>query len=130
LLEKNIELVDRSQKPYYLMLMIQKWLALVIDLIIAALAVLVVGIAVKMRASISPGFAGVSLTQIISFTGYLKMLLLFWAQMETSIGAIVRVKAFQHETEIECVPETEMEVSTSWPNCGQVAITGLNASYE
>jgi ATP-binding cassette, subfamily C (CFTR/MRP), member 1 len=58
--------------------MIQKWLILVLDLIMIALAVLVVGIAVALRNTISPGFTGVSLTQIISFTIYLKMKILSW----------------------------------------------------
>ncbi|KAF2708669.1 hypothetical protein K504DRAFT_491353 [Pleomassaria siparia CBS 279.74] len=58
------DLVDGSQKPFYLVYtVIQRWLSLVLDLIIAALAVMVVGgVSVGFRDAISPGFTGVSLT--------------------------------------------------------------------
>lgn len=60
--EVNYRLVDRSQKPFYLMFMIQRRLTLVLNLITMGLAVVVVGIAVGLRGSISPGFTGVALT--------------------------------------------------------------------
>lgn len=33
--EKNLDLLDASQKPYYLMFCIQRWLALVLDIIVS-----------------------------------------------------------------------------------------------
>jgi ATP-binding cassette subfamily C (CFTR/MRP) protein 1 len=36
----NLALLDVSQKPYYLLLCIQRWLALILDLIVAGLAVI------------------------------------------------------------------------------------------
>jgi hypothetical protein len=36
----NFEIVDRSQKPNYLMWAIKRWLALVLDLVITGIAVL------------------------------------------------------------------------------------------
>jgi ABC-type multidrug transport system fused ATPase/permease subunit len=110
--------------------MIQKWLSLVLDLIITALAVLVVGIAVKLRRTISPGFTGVSLTQIISFTSYLKTMILFWAQMETSVTAVARIKDFSNNTEKENVPETEYELPPNWPSFGKIDLRGISAAYQ
>jgi ATP-binding cassette, subfamily C (CFTR/MRP), member 1 len=62
-IEENHRLVDRSQKPFYLMYMIQTWLVLVMDMTTCGLAILVVGVAVKLRegnAAVSVGFTGVS----------------------------------------------------------------------
>jgi ATP-binding cassette subfamily C (CFTR/MRP) protein 1 len=126
----NYELVNRSQKPFYLMYMIQRWLALVLDLVIGSLAVLVVGIAVALRGTISPGFSGVSLTQIISFTSYLKLMIMFWAQMETSIGAVARIRQFHAETPGENLPGEDAEPSPEWPAQGKVEIVNLSASYK
>jgi hypothetical protein len=49
-------LVDNAEKPFYLLLMIQKWLVLLLGLMIAALAVLVVSIIVALRRHVSVGF--------------------------------------------------------------------------
>lgn len=111
------------------MYMIQTWLTLVLDLITAALAVLVVSIAVRMRETISVGFTGVSLTQIISFTANLRLGILFWTQMETSIGAVARIKQFTTETADENLPIENQEPPTDWPSRGQVEIEKVVASY-
>ncbi|KAK4222045.1 ABC transporter [Podospora fimiseda] len=127
-IKHHFSLVDRSQKPFYLMYVIQKWLGLVLDLAIAGLAALVVGLAVgPLRTTISPGFTGVSLTQIVSFTGYLKMLVLFWAQMQMAMEAVRRVRDFGRDTEVE--DDGGDEVDEDWPERGEVVIKGLGAKY-
>lgn len=63
---KNNHLLDLSQRPHYLMYCSQRWLNLVLDLIAGAQAVLVVGLAVGLRRSTSPGLLGVSLNSILS----------------------------------------------------------------
>jgi ATP-binding cassette, subfamily C (CFTR/MRP), member 1 len=126
---RNYELVDRSQRPYYLLSMVQKWLALVLDLMMACLAVVVVGVAVGLRNTISPGFTGVSLTQIISFTSYLKMMILFCAQMETSLGAVARIKDFSKETEPENSLTNSIQPPSNWPAYGNIEIRGVTAKY-
>ena len=63
----NLQLLDTSQKPFYLLFMIQQWLTLVLDLVAMGLALIVTGIAVKLREVVSPGFTGVALVQIIGF---------------------------------------------------------------
>jgi len=57
--------LDYSQRPYYLLYCIQRWLALVLDLIVGAEAVLVVGLAVGLRRETSAGLVGVSLNNIL-----------------------------------------------------------------
>ncbi|KAF2808068.1 P-loop containing nucleoside triphosphate hydrolase protein [Mytilinidion resinicola] len=128
-IEHNHKLVDNSQKPFYLLFMIQTWLTLVLDLITMALAILVVAIAVKMRDTISVGFTGVSLTQIISFTANLKLCLLFWTQLETSIGAVARVKQFSNSTANENLASENQEPPAEWPQTGMVKIEHVSAAY-
>jgi ATP-binding cassette subfamily C (CFTR/MRP) protein 1 len=91
---RNHALVNRSQKPFYLLFIGQRWLTLVLDLITCAMAVLVVSVAVQMRGAASAGFTRAALTQLISFTANMKLLISFWTQMETSIGAVARIKQF------------------------------------
>lgn len=111
------------------MYVIQKWLGLVLDLTIAGLAAVVVGVAVALRNTISPGFTGVSLTQIISFTSYLKMMILFWAQLQTAMAAVERIRNFSQDTEKEDHPECPLEPPASWPAQGNIEIEQLSAKY-
>lgn len=114
----------------------QRWLTLVLELITAALAVLIVGIAFKVRGNatmgfsgVSVGFTGVSLTQLISFTANVKLLIAFWTQLETSIGAISRIKQFVKDTKDENLPCETHEPPENWPIRGEVRFENVDASY-
>ncbi|KAL7922301.1 multidrug resistance-like protein [Trichoderma austrokoningii] len=126
---KNHQLVDRSQRPFYLLIMVQRWLVLVLDLVTTALALLVVGFAVKLRGSVSVGLAGVSLVQLISMSETLNMLIQFWTSIETSIGAVARIKQFAEETPNESLVGEDQEPPADWPSRGHVVIRDLEASY-
>ena len=134
---QNHTLVDRSQKPFYLLMIMQRWLTLVLELIAAALAVLIVGIAFKVRGdapsvsgSVSVGFTGVSLTQLISFMANVKILIAFWTQLETSIGAISRIKQFVKDTKDENLPWETQDPPENWPSRGEVKFEKVDASYK
>ncbi|KAK8028838.1 hypothetical protein PG991_005894 [Apiospora marii] len=125
----NHELVDRSQKPFYLLLMVQQWLVLVLDLIVAALALLVVGLAVRLRETVSIGFTGVSLVQLITFAETAKMLIQWWTSLETSIGAVSRIKQFTEDSQDENLPGENQPIPEHWPAYGSLEIRGISASY-
>jgi ATP-binding cassette, subfamily C (CFTR/MRP), member 1 len=128
--------VDRAQAPFYLLMMVQRWLTLVLDMIVAALALPVVGLAVRLRDSdgsggISVGQTGVSLVQLITFAETVPMLILWWTSLETSIGAVARIKRFSEETGDENKPsEKELAVPAEWPARGQLEIQNISASYD
>ncbi|KAJ6444580.1 ABC multidrug transporter [Purpureocillium lavendulum] len=126
---RNHALVDASQQPFYLLIMVQRWLVLVLDLVTAALALLVVGFAVRLRGSVSVGLTGVSLVQLISLSETLNMLIQFWTSIETSIGAVARIKQFAEETPEENRPGENLEPPADWPSEGHVVISNLSASY-
>jgi ABC-type multidrug transport system fused ATPase/permease subunit len=62
---QNRKLLDHSQRPAYLLYCIQRWLNLVLDLIVAAEAVLVLGLAFGLRSSTTAGLLGVSLNNVL-----------------------------------------------------------------
>lgn len=64
--------------------MIQQWLALVLDLVGMTLALIVTGLAVKLRSVVSPGFTGVALVQIISFNIILQSLVV-WCEFDCAV---------------------------------------------
>jgi len=62
---ENHRLLDHSQRPYYLLFCVQRWLNLVLDLIVAAMATLLVGLAIGLRTNTSPGLLGVSMNSVL-----------------------------------------------------------------
>jgi ATP-binding cassette, subfamily C (CFTR/MRP), member 1 len=65
-----------SQKQYYTLYMIQRWVNLVLDLVICAIAVPLVALALYVPASSSTGSLDVALTSILSFNTSLKFLIM------------------------------------------------------
>jgi ATP-binding cassette, subfamily C (CFTR/MRP), member 1 len=68
MIERQHRRLDHSQEPYYLMFCLDRWLTLVLDLIIAGVATLVVALALYLRHSTSPGLLGVSMNAILCKT--------------------------------------------------------------
>lgn len=96
-----MELLDRSQKPYYLLFCVQRWLALVLDLIVAALAVLLMVMVVKLQDKLDAGLVALAFLNIMSFNQNLTAIVQMWTSLETSMGAIARLKAFGEHTPSE-----------------------------
>ncbi|QPC72817.1 hypothetical protein HYE68_003569 [Fusarium pseudograminearum] len=128
-IEANHALVDRSQRPFYLLMIVQRWLVLVLDLTTAALALLLVGLAVRLRGEVDVGLTGVSLVQLISLSETVNLLIQFWTSIETSIGAVARIKQFAEDTGEENLPGETQEPPSQWPDKGAIQISDLTASY-
>ena len=58
-------LLDYSQKPHYMLMTIQRWLGMVLGLVVSSEAVLVVGLAMGLRHKTSPSLLGISLNTIL-----------------------------------------------------------------
>jgi ATP-binding cassette subfamily C (CFTR/MRP) protein 1 len=121
-------LLDDSQRPYYLLYCIQQWLNLVMDLLVAALAVLLVALALCVTGLSDPGTLGVALTSILAFNQTLQSLINNWTQAETSLGAISRTKSFEEKTPREINTEVFHHISPDWPQ-GSIDFSDLVVSY-
>ncbi|KAG9674462.1 putative ABC transporter, partial [Aureobasidium melanogenum] len=126
--KQHSRLLDTAQSPYYLLSCIQRWLKLVLDLIVAALAVLVVGLAVSQNGTTSAGLLGVALTNVLGFSQSLTRLVTEWTTLETSLGAVSRVRSFAATTEHEASSETST-ISLGLATKGAVVFSGVHAKY-
>lgn len=121
-------LLGDCQKPYYLLQCIQRWLAVVLGLIVAGLATLLTALAFTLRGSnISAGFAGLALVNMMGLSGSLAGLIISWTTLETSLGAISRVKTFSEDTPKE--PNQDAKPPAEWPTQGSVAFDYWTAGY-
>ncbi len=125
----NTRHLDVSQKPYYLLLCLQRWLNLVLDLMIAAMAIIVIALAMNLRNTTSGGLLGIALNNILGFNRSLASLITEWTDLETSLGAIARLKTFEAETKPEAKLEEARVPPTNWPEFGQIEFRAVSAFY-
>ncbi|KAF6832441.1 hypothetical protein CPLU01_06124 [Colletotrichum plurivorum] len=123
------ERLDASQKPMYLLYSIQRWLTLVLDLTVAAPAIVLVLVAVALRGRVGAGFAGVALYNIMGLSSAMKAAVTVWTILETSIGAVARVKTFAEQTPRENKPQESQIPPASWPENGAITFENVTASY-
>lgn len=128
--EKNRDLLDRSQRPFYLLYAIQRWLTLVLDFMVAAIAVLLIVLVVKLRGTMSAGYVGIALLNVILFSQSIKLLVTFWTLLETHIGAIARIKIFQEESVPEDLPTENGTAPPHWPSTGAIEYSRVSAAYK
>lgn len=124
-------MLDTAQKPYYLLICIQRWLDLVLNLIVAGLTILLVGAAVALRSRVDPGLLGIALVMMMDLGQILSHLIQSWTLLETSLGAIERIKSFAEET-----PSEEQNLSSQcteqypeWPSGGEIVFANACIAY-
>ncbi len=121
-------LLSNCQRPYYLLLCIQRWLAVVLGLIVAALATILTALAVTLKGStVSAGFVGIALVNMMGLSQLLANLIVSWTSLETSLGAVSRIKSFSEDTPREEDPEKEP--ADEWPSRGKVIFDNWSAAY-
>jgi ABC-type multidrug transport system fused ATPase/permease subunit len=127
--EKHYELLDLSQRPFYFLYAVQRWLTLTLDLVVAGIAVLLITLVVTLRGDISAGYVGVALLNVIMFSQSIKLLVTFWTNLETHIGSIQRVKTFTETVQSEDLPTERDPVPPKWPAEGNIEFNSLFAEY-
>lgn len=125
----NLEHLDASQKPYYLMYCIQRWLNLVLQLIVGVMAVVVVALALNLTSTTSAGRLGNSLSAVVNFNSSLSFLMMSWTQLETSLGGVARVKNFEKTTIPEDKEQETFVPGNDWPKSGKIEFRDVSASY-
>ncbi|KAF2186291.1 canalicular multispecific organic anion transporter 1 [Zopfia rhizophila CBS 207.26] len=127
--EKARALLDRSQRPFYLLFAVQRWLTLVLDLVVAAMAILLIILVVALKGKLSAGYVGVALLNVIMFSQSVKLLISFWAQLETHIGSVARIKTFTADAVSENLDDEDQTPPPNWPGEGKIEFNNISACY-
>lgn len=109
-MRKAIVHLDAAQKPFYLLNAIQRWLTLVLDMTAAFLVTIMVAVAVSLRDTTDPALLGVALVHMMTLGLNLRELIIQWSTVETSLGAVSRIKNF-----VERTPSENMAVESKVP---------------
>ncbi|KAK1622116.1 ABC transporter [Colletotrichum phormii] len=128
--EQATKLLNISQKPHYMLACIRQWLALILDLVVGALALIIVAMAISITEKFSPGAIGVSMVLVLGFNNSLATTIKNWTALETSIRAVARIREFAQTT-----PSEERDLGSSgipperWPLQGRIDFENVTARY-
>jgi ABC-type multidrug transport system fused ATPase/permease subunit len=127
---QSLKLLDFSQKPYYYMWCIQRWLTLVLELMVTVIAVVLVTLALNLPLTSSASAIGLAMLSVINFGTGMANVINTWTRLETSLGAISRLRSFLDETPTESEPDTEPALPPGWPQHGRVELKAVRARYK
>lgn len=127
--QKFLDLLDRSQRPYYLLLCIQRWLGLMLDILTAVIATVVVSLAVSIPSTSSASSLGLALLNVLGFNSQLSAFVVAWTTIETSASAVSRCQEFEQTTPDERLTMEITEPNQNWPEEGNITIQDLRAAY-
>ncbi|KAF4332182.1 ABC transporter integral membrane type 1 [Fusarium beomiforme] len=129
--QRCFSLLDTSQKPYYLLFCVQRWLILVLALIATGMEIVVIGVAIALRNWVSAGLVGLAVVHVTTLAKSLSDLVMQWTEMETSLGAVSRIYRFTRETSREGQPDDGLwSLPEGWPRSGNVTFESVSATYE
>lgn len=128
-IQQNLERLDESQKPYYYMFCIQRWLNLTLDVILLLVAVIVETLAVVFTSQTSESGTGLALLALLSFALYMQLCITAWTNLETSLGAMARIRHFAENTPVEEEPDEPASLDKNWPHEGNLTVSDLTTSY-
>lgn len=127
----NDHLVDRSQRPAYLLAMIQRWLTFSLQFVVTILSTTVVALATQLRSNTA--FTGASLILLMNFGDILSFIMYSYTLLETSLGAISRLKTFSENVHGESYDDNAAETvlpPLAWPTRGAIRLHNVSATYE
>jgi len=93
------------------------------------MAILLITLAVVLRSKMNAGLLGLVLVNM-TYVGFaMAGLINSWTHMETSLGAISRIKEFSEETPCEMLEGENMQPEADWPLHGALDFKGVTATY-
>jgi ABC-type multidrug transport system fused ATPase/permease subunit len=129
-LKAFLDRLDASQRPFYLLYCIQRWLNFVMDIVVACIAVLLVSFGTHFKNTTSGAAVGVGLLNVLNFGQNVAALIEHWTSLETSIGAVARLKQLEADIKPETFPSEASKPPENWPKGGAVSFHNVSASYK
>ena len=125
--DRNRKLLNASQRPKYLLAMIQIWLQSNLTLLVGVIAVILTALATQLKTN--TGFTGASLLTLMNLTGSINSLMRNYAELETSIGAVNRLRMFTKKVKPEDEQDEDAPAPEEWPTQGKLHLECVSATY-
>lgn len=128
-LKESFRVLDDSQKAVFYMYTIQRWLLFVLDTTILLIATVLVAIAVFWTTTTNESSLGLGLLGTMTWNLVLANWVNYWTNLETSLGAVQRLRSFVKETPQEQDKPGVSQVE-NWPRNGVICFKKVTAKYE
>ncbi|TQS31733.1 hypothetical protein Golomagni_07976 [Golovinomyces magnicellulatus] len=126
-LAQSFKLLDHSQRAVYYMVSIQRWLLLMLDVLITIITLSLVALASYWTATTSQPSIGLGLLATTDWNVNVTNLINYWTRLETSLGAAERLRSFIAETPVE-KDKSSKEIA-DWPTHGAIEFKNVTARY-
>lgn len=127
--DQLLDSLDHAQIPYYYVFCAQAWLALVMDLCTLAIATALISLALKFTGTTNESAVGLALLNIVTFSTNLSPTIQCWVDLEMTLGAVARVKAFVTNVPQEQDGPDILPLPDHWPSEGAIRFSSVTAKY-
>nr|WNZ75576.1 hypothetical protein [Trichoderma harzianum] len=127
--QKSLDALNWSLRPRYALMCVQRWLSLVLNLMVNGIAIALIALAVKWRGTTTGGDIGAALNLILVASTTLVRLVESWTSLEVALGAIARLRNVELFTPREDLPGEDLVTYAGWPTKGEAHIADLDAAY-
>ena len=100
------------------------------DGISTTVGILLVTVAVWLAYATTAAGVGLSLVSLVSLSFDTSHFVEDWMLLETSIGALSRLREFIQTTPLEVDSDKPVELPSNWPDKGEVVMKDVVATYE
>ncbi|KAJ3101164.1 hypothetical protein HDU97_001630 [Phlyctochytrium planicorne] len=126
---KNLELLDWTNRAYFPLLLSQRWLGLRLEAI-AAFLILAAGIfAVAARFSVGAGLAGLTISYSLQITGVLNWCVREFTELEQHLVSAERILEFDSLKEEAAEVIESSRPPKDWPTKGKIEFKSLELRY-
>ena len=129
-LMKSDFLINRMSEAGYLVVAVQRWVSISLDMIAVAFALIITLLCVTRQFDISAASVGVLLTYVLQLPGLLNGLLRAMTQAENDMNSVERIVNYATELPQEAAyRKPEMTPQEPWPSNGEVVFDNVSLSY-
>jgi ABC-type multidrug transport system fused ATPase/permease subunit len=128
-LSKNLTNLDDNNRTFFLLWSTNRWLHWRVDVVGASVAFITGILVLQNWGLIEPGWAALSLTYSLMFTGNVVWFIRMYAMNEMNLNSVERVVEYM---DLESEPAPIIEGSrppASWPHAGEIKIEHLTMRY-
>ncbi|SCU90689.1 LAMI_0E03202g1_1 [Lachancea mirantina] len=129
-LMKNDYLTNKMNEAGYLVVAVQRWVSIAINMIAMAFALIVALLCVTRQFHISPSSVGVLLTYVLQLPGLLNTLMRAMTQGENDMNSAERMISYATALPLEAnYRKPEMTPVEPWPSQGEIVFNDVSLAY-
>lgn len=129
-LAKSDFLINKMNEAGYLVVVLQRWVGIFLDMVAIAFALIITLLCVTRAFPISAASVGVLLTYVLQLPGLLNTILRAMTQTENDMNSAERLVTYATELPLEgSYRKPEMTPPESWPSKGEIIFENVDFAY-